>query len=413
MVSVSSSTPSSSVKSSLAHHHHHHSNDGGNGNGSNGGTIDESAYLTEKLTPISSELSEPSMAPPMLRETSGSSTVSSSGDTMDVDDLIENDDSENDDDNNKVNAPFPTMRYKAIRQLGSGSFASVWLACDKQQNYREVAIKVVNKKSDNPVDIGAVTANVERARREASLLQTIEHPNIVTIFDEFETDDVYCLVLEFANGGDLFDWNGPEFERITRDIFGQLLDALLYLHARGIIHRDIKLENVLLEHVPVTDSRPSGLRVLLADFGLAIAQTPRGEQPLMAGSDEYAAPEAILQSAMSASAPVVSPSSGNASGGYDRCKTDVWSLGVVLYALLYGRLPFLRKANQTRRSFLYRVAQGDVSFPSDVDTSKAASEIVRALLRRKPGDRLSLNEIKHMPWVQNYMLSLNSSAHHS
>jgi hypothetical protein len=126
------------------------------------GTVDESIHLAEKPVSASSELREPLMAPPMLREISAPTTVSSSGDTMDVEDLMEE---------AEVNAPFPTMRYKAIRQLGSGSFASVWLACDKHQNYREVAIKIVNKKSDNPVDIGAVTANVERARREASMLQ--------------------------------------------------------------------------------------------------------------------------------------------------------------------------------------------------------------------------------------------------
>ncbi|RKP27163.1 kinase-like domain-containing protein [Syncephalis pseudoplumigaleata] len=310
------------------------------------------------------------------------------------------DDDDEEEEEEDVDAPFPTLRYKAVRQLGSGSFASVWLARDKSQDYREVAIKVVNKKAEHPTEAGAVAANVERARREAALLQTLDHPNVVSIFDEFETDDVYCLVLEYADAGDLFDWvskqhgettkTGPEFERIARDIFGQLLSALLHLHAQGILHRDIKLENVLLEHAPTTEHRPSGLRVLLADFGLAIVHTPRGDQPLMAGSDEYAAPEAILQSAI-----------------YDRCKTDVWSLGVVLYALLYGRLPFLRKANQTRRSFLYRVAQGDVSFPQGVDTSKAAAEIVRALLRRKPGDRLSLSEIRHMPWIQEYMSAMD------
>ncbi|KAI9597398.1 kinase-like domain-containing protein [Syncephalis fuscata] len=363
--------------------------------------------LTDKLVFSSPVLEEKSTPPSMLREhslatttsSSDSATVSENHSTVDID------------------APFPTTRYRPVRQLGSGSFASVWLAHDKLDNYRKVAIKVVTKKAEQPTDTAVVVANVERARREASLLRTLNHPNIVKIFDEFETEDVFCLTLEYANAGDLFDWvtrehnettkTGSEFEQVVRDIFGQLLHSLLYLHSQHVIHRDIKLENVLLESVPVTEATPSGLRVILADFGLAITHVPRGEQPLMAGSDEYAAPEAILQSAMSASAPVVSPTS--ATSGYDRCKTDVWSLGVVLFALLYGRLPFLRKAGQTRRSFLYRVAQGDVSFPSDIDISNAAADIVRALLRRKPGDRLSLNEVRHMSWVQDYVLPLAAS----
>ncbi|RKP08668.1 kinase-like domain-containing protein, partial [Thamnocephalis sphaerospora] len=219
------------------------------------------------------------------------------------------------------------------------------------------------------------------------------HPNVVRIYDEMETDSVYCLVLEHADGGDLYDWTthlhredadaAPLPELVVRDIFGQLACAIGYLHQQGITHRDVKLENILLSRVPVSTARPSGLRVILADFGLAVAQTPPDmQQPLAAGSDEYAAPEVVLSAASAT--------------------TDVWALGIVLYALLFGRLPFLRKINQTRRSFLYRVARGDVSFPADATVSVPAADLARALLRRRPGERIAVADIWTMPWLHGW-----------
>jgi serine/threonine protein kinase len=240
--------------------------------------------------------------------------------------------------------------------------------------------------------------------------------------------------LEYADAGDLYDWttqwyqsadatmttqaknNTPSSatipEWMARDIFGQLAHALHYLHERDITHRDVKLENVLLARIPVTAAHPLGLRVILADFGLAISMTPSDmQQPLAAGSDEYAAPEVVL-SAGSATVSMGSALSTGADGtpGYTRSKTDVWALGVVLYALLFGQLPFLRKPNQTRRSFLYRVARGDVQFPVREHMSAEALEVVRALLRRRPGERPSVSTVMSMAWMQGWEpLSLSQS----
>lgn len=221
-------------------------------------------------------------------------------------------------------------------------------------------------------------------------LQYIDHPNIVKLLDTVETSKHYCLILEYVSGGELFDYVNDHYEDSNEDeskrIFIQLVNILEYLHENNIVHRDLKLENILLD----SPNQPSnGPIIKLTDFGLAKFIDKSPILTARCGSEEYAAPELM---------------SGKP---YDGRKTDLWSLGVILYALLVGYLPFNLEAGQTRRQFFSKILRADFTFPnSEKETgrksmiSNEAKDLVKKILQVNPQKRLSLSEIKNHSWLK-------------
>lgn len=201
-------------------------------------------------------------------------------------------------------------RYDLQRVIGVGGMARVYLAHDRWLN-REVAAKILDPA------LAADPTFVERFRREAQAAAALNHPNIVTIFDTGATEDSYFIVMEYVPGPNLKEdllARGPLPETDALAIGAQIATALAAAHHRGLIHRDIKPHNVLLT--------PEG-RAKVTDFGIARAA---GASPLTAtqvvmGSAQYIAPEQALHQ----------PVDG---------RTDLYSLGIVLYELLAGRPPF-------------------------------------------------------------------------
>ncbi|RPD59294.1 kinase-like protein [Lentinus tigrinus ALCF2SS1-7] len=211
--------------------------------------------------------------------------------------------------------------------------------------------------------------------REVEVLRHISHPSIVSYLHSFSTPSHHCLVLEHVGGGELLDLvdNPVSHARITeplvRRIWGELCRAVAWMHSVGLVHRDIKLENILLTSDPFAEPLPSQSLIKLTDFGLSRFIDP--EQPLLTtlcGSDSYAAPELVMGKP------------------YDGRQTDAWACGVVLYALATRRLPFdapspngmiphdqpprieadwevQRKRRAERKGLLNRIAQGDYSWP--------------------------------------------------
>ena len=209
--------------------------------------------------------------------------------------------------------------------------------------------------------------------------------------DTVETPTHLCLVLEYVSGGELFDYVNDHFENSTEEeskyIFLQLVKILEYLHENGIVHRDLKLENILIVS---SDQSPNGSIIKLTDFGLAkFIDKSSPTLTTRCGSEEYAAPELI---------------SGKP---YDGRKTDIWSLGVILYTLLVGYLPFNLEAGQSRRQFFSKIIRADFTFPnSEKETgrrSKISSEakiLVKKILQSNPQKRHSLEEIRSHPWLK-------------
>jgi len=196
--------------------------------------------------------------------------------------------------------------------LGKGSFSRVEMANHVILN-RKVALKVMTlSKINDPY----VRKNLQR---EASIMSRLSHPRIVALFEVCSSTEFFCLALDYFPGGTLCDLlqghpQGKLEEDQTRIYFMQLVEGVSYIHSKGIIHRDIKLENIFLNKEKT--------EVVIGDFGLSNFWQPGAMMKTRCGSAEYAAPEIFDESK-----------------SYDQA-VDIWSLGVVLYAMLCGHLPF-------------------------------------------------------------------------
>lgn len=199
--------------------------------------------------------------------------------------------------------------------VGKGSYAVVKVAFSKKLK-RQVAIKIITKKKA-PQDY-----LTKFLPREISVMKQLNHPNIIGLYEAIETSSRIFLVMDMADGGDLLDYiktNGAIAENEARKFFRQLVDASEYLHNSDVVHRDLKCENILLDR---------NKNILLSDFGFARTQpveynTGRRKLSLtFCGSYAYAPPEILRGIA------------------YDGTRSDVWSLGVVLFTMLCAKLPY-------------------------------------------------------------------------
>ena len=200
-------------------------------------------------------------------------------------------------------------RYRLERKLGGGGMADVWLAEDQELG-RKVAIKILHDRYAND------TQFVERFRREATHAAGLSHPNVVSIFDRGEAEGSYFIVMEYVEGRtlkELIVTRGPCPVPVAISYVRQVLAALRYAHRNGIVHRDIKPHNVLVDHEG---------RVKVADFGIARAGSSQmTEAGSIIGTAQYLSPE------QARGAPVDESS-------------DLYSTGIVLFELVTGKVPF-------------------------------------------------------------------------
>ncbi|XP_044282125.1 serine/threonine-protein kinase Chk2 isoform X2 [Varanus komodoensis] len=269
-------------------------------------------------------------------------------------------------------------KYIISKTLGCGACGEVKLAferdtCDK------VAIKIIHKRrfmtdtlpeNDKPF-------NVET---EVEILKKIDHPCLIKIIDFFEGEDFY-IVLELMEGGELFDRVLPPArlsEATCKLYFYQMLLAVQYLHEHGIIHRDLKLENVLLA------SHEENCLVKITDFGQSKILGETSLMKTLCGTPDYLAPE-------------VQNFAGTV--GYGR-SVDCWSLGVILFMCLSGYPPFSDK--NARLSLREQIARGDYFYCAQLwqHVSKEAFDLVQKLLVVDPQKRLKIEEALAHPWLQ-------------
>jgi serine/threonine-protein kinase len=200
-------------------------------------------------------------------------------------------------------------RYRIVRKLGAGGMADVYLAEDQELG-RRVAIKILNSRHGNDDQF------IERFRREAKNAAALNHPNIVSIYDRGEAEDTYYIAMEYLDGRSLKELivgHGPAPINVAIEYGRQILSALRFAHRHGIVHRDIKPHNVLVDREG---------RVKVTDFGIARAGTSQmTETGSIVGTAQYLSPE-------------------QARGGEVDQRSDLYSLGVVLYELLTGKTPF-------------------------------------------------------------------------
>ncbi len=200
-------------------------------------------------------------------------------------------------------------RYMIVRKLGAGGMADVYLAEDQELG-RRVAIKILNDRHANDDQF------IERFRREAKNAAALNHPNIVSIYDRGEAEDTYYIAMEYLDGRTLKELvvgRGPAPVNVAVEYARQILSALRFAHRHGIVHRDIKPHNVLVDREG---------RVKVTDFGIARAGTSQmTEAGSIVGTAQYLSPE-------------------QARGTEVDQRSDLYSLGVVLYELLTGQTPF-------------------------------------------------------------------------
>ncbi|CAF2151541.1 unnamed protein product [Rotaria magnacalcarata] len=253
-------------------------------------------------------------------------------------------------------------RFDFKQTLGKGTYGKVKLALDKRKN-EQVAIKTIKKsRIENPHDLA-------RIRREIDFMTSLNHPYIIKIKEVYESREKIILVMEYANGGELYDYLNrmkriPESQ--ARAIFRQIVSAVHFLHKNQIVHRDLKLENILIDH--------SG-DIKLADFGLSNSWSPRRLLHTFCGSPLYASPEIV------SGIPYYGP------------EVDCWSLGVLLYTLVYGSMPF-QGGDYTR--LVRNITSGDFIQPRE---QSGALGLIRKCLTVIPSKRFTIDDIATHWWV--------------
>ena len=269
----------------------------------------------------------------------------------------------------------PQRDYELGRVLGRGHFATVREAVCRADG-RAAAVKIIEKAR-------ATTASRRPGaslRDEAQILLDVHHANIVAVRGVYETARYYYIVLELVTGGELFDRivaAGHFAEPAARRVAAQVLDALAYLHARGIAHRDLKPENILIS------GDNGGLEVKITDFGLSRVVDEGSFMRTMVGTPAYVAPE-VLDS--------------RGSAGYTPA-VDLWSLGVITYVMLCGFQPF----NAPDTDTLFRhIRAGAFDFPDPywAAVSPRAKDFVRALMTVDPAARLTAVQALQHPWIR-------------
>ncbi|XP_041710924.1 MAP/microtubule affinity-regulating kinase 3 isoform X2 [Coregonus clupeaformis] len=259
--------------------------------------------------------------------------------------------------------------YRLLKTIGKGNFAKVKLARHILTG-REVAIKIIDKTQLNP-------NSLQKLFREVRIMKILNHPNIVKLFEVIETERTLYLVMEYASGGEVFDYlvaHGRMKEKEARAKFRQIVSAVQYCHQKHIVHRDLKAENLLLD---------ADMNIKIADFGFSNEFTMGNKLDTFCGSPPYAAPE-LFQGKK-----------------YDGPEVDVWSLGVILYTLVSGSLPF---DGQNLKELRERVLRGKYRIPFYMSTD--CENLLKRFLVLNPAKRGTLevredseNEIMKDRWI--------------
>ncbi|KAG9275272.1 MAP/microtubule affinity-regulating kinase 3 isoform X2 [Astyanax mexicanus] len=235
-------------------------------------------------------------------------------------------------------------------------------------NYR--LLKTIGKGNFAKVKLARHILTGRELFREVRIMKILNHPNIVKLFEVIETEKTLFLVMEYASGGEVFDYlvaHGRMKEKEARAKFRQIVSAVQYCHQKHIVHRDLKAENLLLD---------ADMNIKIADFGFSNEFTVGNKLDTFCGSPPYAAPE-LFQGKK-----------------YDGPEVDVWSLGVILYTLVSGSLPF---DGQNLKELRERVLRGKYRIPFYMSTD--CENLLKRFLVLNPGKRGTLEQIMRDRWI--------------
>ncbi|KAJ7365715.1 hypothetical protein OS493_002431 [Desmophyllum pertusum] len=270
------------------------------------------------------------------------------------------------------NALLRSHGYEIGDQIGQGTYADVKKAYSIN-NKKEVAIKIVNKRESG------TGKNDRFLKREIEILKWLNHKNVIRVYDLIDGAHKFFIVMELAPKGDLLSLLqqccklGEDEAKV---MFKSIVDGVLHCHRKGVTHRDLKLENILLsdDHQPI-----------VTDFGFARyigkIESQRARSRTFCGSYAYVAPE-ILQGIP-----------------YDGMASDVWSLGVVLYTMVCGRFPF---DDSDPKQLLKETTSGKLEYPiTAFCLSVQIKDLISKMLTANVRERITLNEAFDHPWLKN------------
>ena len=267
---------------------------------------------------------------------------------------------------NSCYPPTDISFYKFGRVIGRGAFGKVNIGLNILTG-RIVAIKSFNKKN----------LSNEKAKKkilyETNLMRGLYHPAVTKILETFETDKYMLIIMEYISGGNLQNFVKKRrklCEKTAKILFRQLIQGIKYIHSKGIVHRDIKLENILLDLNNI---------VKICDFGVGKI-TEKGHKLLdQCGTPVYMAPE-IIQG-----------------DGYEGFPVDIWSAGVALYIMLSGNIPFNRDKTHDLQSAIINLPYKKID-----DISDSANDLLKNILEKDPTKRLTPDQILEHPWMLEY-----------
>jgi calcium-dependent protein kinase len=269
----------------------------------------------------------------------------------------------------------PDKYYKKLRNLGSGSYGTVYLAKNiLKENL--VAIKVIEKVPSNIIDDMEI-------KNEINILKSLSHPNIVKIYEFFDTAVDYYIVTEYCKKGELFDYiNNKYSERQLAVLFYQVFSGLCYLHEKKILHRDLKLENLMISEIEKDiNTGEEYFWMKIIDFGTAKIFERKKKEKEIIGSSYYIAPEVLKKN-------------------YNE-KCDTWSVGVILYMTLTGVPPF---DGETDEDIIHRIKIGKYSKTNKrfLEHSPEVIDLVNSLLERNIDKRLSAKQALEHQWFKKF-----------
>ena len=256
--------------------------------------------------------------------------------------------------------------YKYIKNIGEGTFGKVKLAIHKLTG-EKVAIKVLQK------NLITDPKQYERIQNEIKYLKLLNHPNIIKIYEVIENDSSFFIIMEYAIGGDLFNYillKEKLSEKETSFFFYQIIQGVRYIHLKKICHRDIKLENLLLSNKKI---------IKIIDFGLSSEYEDLLNTPC--GSPCYASPEMLKGQK------------------YKGLSVDLWACGVILFAMLFGYLPFDDKDDNI---LFKKILDCEIDFPeeNDIKVGKDAIDLIKKILNPEPDKRITIDEVEKHPFLE-------------
>ena len=265
----------------------------------------------------------------------------------------------------------PNEDYKKLNFIGEGSFASVYRVQNRiTESIR--AMKIISKSSTCSEEDEQEIVN------EINILRTLDHPNVLKIFEFYSDKNSYSIVTELCSGGELFQEivdKGPFNESYSAYVMFQILSAINYCHNMKVIHRDLKPENILI----VDRDKNNYPRIKICDFGTSKMFEKGAVQKKLVGSSYYIAPEVLKKR-------------------YDE-KCDIWSCGVILYILLSGRPPF---GGDTDKEIMDNVTMGKYDLQTNPfdKVSKSCKDLIQKLLIMEPKKRISAQDALNHPWFK-------------